>query len=169
MKPLNPPAFPSPTEPSVYGAWGMTLRDYFAASALSAIIWHTQKALDGEGEIMFFSNDDKGFPEGDSINIARYSYAIADAMLSVRSPTQPHPELTQQPPPYIDSALLGLLTDNGGSLSVESIRSHFKGQYKQSATERALRSIIKSGTARRVRVKDGWVISIVPDQNGGAA
>lgn len=91
MKPFNPPAFPSPTAPSMYGAWGMTLRDYFAASALSAIILHTQKALDGEGEIMFFSNDDEGSPEGDSLNIARHSYAIADAMLSVRSPTQPQP------------------------------------------------------------------------------
>lgn len=87
MKLHNPPAFPSPTAPSVYGAWGMTLRDYFASSALTAVILHTQKALNEDGQTMFFSNHEGD--EGDAELVAQYSYAIADALLRARDPSAP--------------------------------------------------------------------------------
>ena len=88
MKPNNPPAFPSSTAPSVYGAWGMTLRDYFAASVVSAVLLHTQKALDEDGEVLFLGDEDD--PEGHSDIIAEYSYNLADAMLRARASIQPH-------------------------------------------------------------------------------
>lgn len=57
----NPPAFPQPINPAEQGR-GMTLRDYFAAKAMQALI-------DNDG---LFSE------------IPTQAYALADAMLKAR-------------------------------------------------------------------------------------
>ena len=66
----NPAAFPS--DPNC-GFSGMTLRDYFAAKALAAILTH-------EKNIVCLAIN-KGGPEA----IACDSYVMADAMLKARS------------------------------------------------------------------------------------
>lgn len=69
----NPPAFPVFPEPGVCsGTNGMTLRDYFAAQAMPALITH------------FTSQP---FPAGETWEegiIALQAYTIADAMLKER-------------------------------------------------------------------------------------
>jgi hypothetical protein len=62
-------AFPSDR----YGEIGMTLRDYFAAKAMQALLrsWTANRHDDGEWV-------------GDAL-LARESYVIADAMLKARS------------------------------------------------------------------------------------
>ena len=81
----------------------------------------------------------------------------------------PHAGLTpiHPLPPSSRSALLQLIKDNGGTLSIESIRNHFKGKYLLSAIDREIRSIVKNGMADRVRRKDGHVITLMPAPNGG--
>lgn len=80
MKLSNPPAFPSATSPSPYGAWGMTLRDYFAAAALGAVVAHIEKALNSDGENLDFD------PSGVGAQlVAEDCYTIADAMLAARN------------------------------------------------------------------------------------
>lgn len=80
----NPPAFPSqpcgpdglPTEEM---QTGMTLRDWFAGQAIGAVIRQCA------GDAAF------GYPEGISSMeqlFASKAFAIADAMLSARHPTQ---------------------------------------------------------------------------------
>jgi 6-pyruvoyl-tetrahydropterin synthase len=70
------PAFPCVNH---YGhkLTGMTLRDYLAAKALDTIL--------GQYDLSFF-NDDKREKEEDTfaLVVARYAYAMADAMLKAR-------------------------------------------------------------------------------------
>lgn len=74
-KPENPPAFPLPlgtmncAEPSESG--GMTLRDYFASDALSALVGKLSISTDGITEEI-------------AEMLARDSYLIASAMLKAR-------------------------------------------------------------------------------------
>lgn len=57
---------------TVWGEPGMTLRDYFAAKAMAALV----------------ASNDEG--AGDRItDIPGYAYEIADAMLAARAETQP--------------------------------------------------------------------------------
>ena len=80
---INQPesAFPStfksmsPEEGQVH-RWGMTLRDYFAAKAIQAILPSYQNAFDDETG----SDDDPAFPE----LLAKDAYVMADAMLKAR-------------------------------------------------------------------------------------
>jgi hypothetical protein len=72
-KPANPPAFPVP--PSIvsehgdiyYAAEGMSLRDWFAGQALLRV----------------YNDGGRYSPEGMK-QVAKYSYAMADAMLAER-------------------------------------------------------------------------------------
>lgn len=72
-KPENPPAFPAPNKPQghqkhwVYeGTPGMTLRDYFAAAALQAIVSKPECR------------------NHEATTIARDAYRLADSMLAER-------------------------------------------------------------------------------------
>ena len=67
------PAFP--TERNL--TQGMTLRDYFAAKAIQAILHHYDSAFDDETA----DEDDVPFPE----LLAKDAYIMADAMLKVRN------------------------------------------------------------------------------------
>ena len=67
------PAFP--TNDVCYN--GMTLRDYFAAKAIQAILHHYDSAFDDETA----DEDDVPFPE----LLAKDAYIMADAMLKVRN------------------------------------------------------------------------------------
>lgn len=69
MKPSNPQAFPSDYE-TTYN--GMTLRDYFANSAMKE---HMSRAYEGNTKHIAFDEYDV---------IAEYSYKMADAMLKER-------------------------------------------------------------------------------------
>jgi hypothetical protein len=71
------PAFPVPGLASNSDYDGMTLRDYFAAKALSTIL--------GQYDFTFFE-DDKSEKQGDafSLIVAKNAYAMADAMLKAR-------------------------------------------------------------------------------------
>ena len=67
------PAFP--TQVASYES--MTLRDYFAAQALSTIL--------GQYDFTFFEDDEKAQPEDTlALCLARNSYTMADAMLKAR-------------------------------------------------------------------------------------
>jgi hypothetical protein len=72
------PAFPN----EGFRGWGkpeqgMTLRDYFAAKALSTIL--------GQYDFTFFEDDEKAQPEDTlALCLARNSYTMADAMLKAR-------------------------------------------------------------------------------------
>lgn len=81
MKPQNPPAFPSGTAPSMQGCWGMTLRDYFAAAAITVAADTLRKNLAEDG--MSFSFTDDGTMDA----LADDCYAFADAMLEARAAT----------------------------------------------------------------------------------
>ena len=76
------PAFPTsfskdyPTE--IVG--GMTLRDYFAAKALPAVIAHWARCLEKSGEELQLDDID-----GSPAAISDECYVIADAMLAARS------------------------------------------------------------------------------------
>lgn len=63
MKPVNPTAFP--TDMQTQGG-GMTLRDYFAAAALQAVLAEFSDAWD-------------------RFDVARHCYLFADAMLAERA------------------------------------------------------------------------------------
>ena len=67
------PAFP--TERNL--TQGMTLRDYFAAKAIQAILHHYDSAFDDETA----DEDDVPFPE----LLAKDAYIMADAMLKARN------------------------------------------------------------------------------------
>jgi hypothetical protein len=60
----NELAFPQPDVPTVYGR-GMSLRDYFAAKAMQAILSNPEYV-------------------GEDSRLAGQSYAVADAMLKAR-------------------------------------------------------------------------------------
>lgn len=63
----NPPAFPQPNHPPTWtGGDGMSLRDYFAAKAMTSLL---TAEIVGE-----YSNE----------HVAEISYLIADAMLKAR-------------------------------------------------------------------------------------
>ena len=67
------PAFPT----QVASYEGMTLRDYFAAKALSTLL--------GQYDFTFFEDDEKAQPEDTlALCLARNSYTMADAMLKAR-------------------------------------------------------------------------------------
>jgi len=70
----NPPAFPSPY--ALPEHYGMTLRDYFAAQALTgAQIWDA--VINGQNA-QFSQGTEK---------LAEVAYAVADAMLAARETT----------------------------------------------------------------------------------
>lgn len=77
-KPHNPPAFPRPASdinqnysPDVTAQEGMMLRDYFAAKAMQSMV---------VGPPMPKRPEERG-----QDTVARYAYAMADAMLMMRS------------------------------------------------------------------------------------
>ena len=77
------PAFPSEQHETQDGTWnqtyatGMSLRDYFAASALKGM------EVPNGGE--YSHNDhESGSPQREAAWIAREAYCIADAMLAAR-------------------------------------------------------------------------------------
>lgn len=89
MKPDGGTAFPAFAPTLVYSSeadraghfqpvptGGMTLRDYFAGQALSAVIAYEDRGLAQEDALPYPS-------------IAREAYAIADAMLAEREKEQP--------------------------------------------------------------------------------
>lgn len=85
-KPENPPAFPAMDMIFRHGVdrleliyEGMTLRDYFAAKAMSAIV--PQMFFSVEGSHRYLVNDNH--PHWPTI--AADAYAMADAMLAERS------------------------------------------------------------------------------------
>lgn len=82
MNPRNPPAFPSATAPSMHGCWGMTLRDYFAASAITAAAENLRKNLAADGIDFSFKDDEQMDALADDC------YAIADALLEAREATK---------------------------------------------------------------------------------
>jgi hypothetical protein len=60
----NPSAFPQPNHPPTWtGGEGMTLRDYFAAKAMQALLGYEESTLENDAEV---------------------AYAMADAMLKAR-------------------------------------------------------------------------------------
>lgn len=81
MKPQNPPAFPSATAPGMHGCWGMALRDYFAASAITAAAENLRKNLSTDGIDFSFGDDEQMDALADDC------YAIADALLEARGAT----------------------------------------------------------------------------------
>jgi hypothetical protein len=71
------PAFPMVNELGVIHHSGMTLRDWFAANAMSAMV----TKHDGE----YSSGDDaRGVPKQNAVWFARAAYRLADAMLEAR-------------------------------------------------------------------------------------
>ena len=66
----NPPAFPAPAGVSHITEQGMTLRDYFAAKAMEAVI----------------INSDRHSTSIDEVDqwVGNYAYTVADAMLRAR-------------------------------------------------------------------------------------
>ena len=149
MKPNNPPAFPSLTAPIVYGAWGMALRDYFAASVVSAVILHTQKALDNEGEVMFFGDEDD--EESHSDIIADYSYNLADAMLRARASIQPQAAPPSEPVDIEVDVLKIFSNAAGGLVSGKSLAGYFRKDGKSSTAMAALKALISKGQVVAIR------------------
>lgn len=82
----NEPAFPVPSELcqglTVEQRRGMTLRDYFAAKALSFVLERWTKDAVNDGEPSLLECD--GMPTDLAISVAEEVYAMADAMLKVR-------------------------------------------------------------------------------------
>ena len=70
------PAFPNDVK-QISERAGMTLRDYFAAKAIQAILHHYDSAFDDETA----DEDDVPFPE----LLAKDAYIMADAMLKARN------------------------------------------------------------------------------------
>jgi len=80
----NEPAFPFAFTDEARVSDGMTLRDYFAAKAMNALIVETGRALQHLEGVDFTGlviSDNQG---GTPTSIAEDSYAIADAMLKAR-------------------------------------------------------------------------------------
>jgi len=69
----NPPAFPAPAGVSHITEQGMSLRDYFAAKAMEAVI----------------INSDRHSTSIDEVDqwVGNYAYTVADAMLRARDKT----------------------------------------------------------------------------------
>tara|TARA_R110000868_G_scaffold388868_1_gene657996 strand:+ start:37 stop:246 length:210 start_codon:yes stop_codon:yes gene_type:complete len=67
---MNEPAFPHPIKPSEYGK-GMTLRDYFAAKAMAALMTGCDLTEDH-------------YEDDVNEHVAFRAYMIADAMLEAR-------------------------------------------------------------------------------------
>lgn len=103
MKPKNPPAFPSAIAPGMHGCWGMTLRDYFAAAALPAVIaWHQRR---NEYDEVKRDNEANGLPSfslmpgsADPVIIAEDCYNMADTMLEARTVAAPQPPVEGREP-----------------------------------------------------------------------
>ena len=77
------PAFPAMHFDLGDGEHGMTLRDYFAAKAIPAVIASLKKDLNDQLDFNL-SSDDDGEPSVDAILVAEDAYGVADAMLRVR-------------------------------------------------------------------------------------
>lgn len=84
------PAFPKPHDPwpnakgtTVASSVGMSLRDYFAAAALTGLGTWTPNPCVNDG-------DDPNRTDAESVRIrkARWAYAQADAMLAARNTSQ---------------------------------------------------------------------------------
>jgi hypothetical protein len=74
---MNEPAFPAPAGVSHITEQGMTLRDYFAAKAMQAMVSHRRTQFETDNDD--YSDWDEFFPI-----IAQESYSIADAMMKAR-------------------------------------------------------------------------------------
>jgi hypothetical protein len=74
---MNEPAFPAMHYDLADNEHGLTMRDYFAAKALSTIL--------GQYDFTFFE-DDKDEKEGDTfaLIVAKNAYEMADAMMKAR-------------------------------------------------------------------------------------
>ena len=74
---MKEPAFPAMHYDLADNEHGLTMRDYFAAKALSTIL--------GQYDFTFFEND-KDEKEGDTfaLIVAKNAYEMADAMLKAR-------------------------------------------------------------------------------------
>jgi hypothetical protein len=72
----NPPAFPAPAGVAHITEQGMTLREYFAAKAIQAILPMYEDIFDDDTG----GDDDRAFPE----LLAKDAYTMADAMLKAR-------------------------------------------------------------------------------------
>lgn len=67
-----PLTFTDPADQKTYGITGMTLRDYFAAAALTGLIEHSQ------------TKKGRNHPEASTECLAKNAYAVADSMLKAR-------------------------------------------------------------------------------------
>jgi hypothetical protein len=74
---MNEPAFPAMHYDLADNEHGLTMRDYFAAKALSTIL--------GQYDFTFFE-DDKDEKEGETfaLIVAKNAYEMADAMMKAR-------------------------------------------------------------------------------------
>lgn len=66
------------------GEGGITMRDYFAAKAMQALIPLHEAALQSDGEIEQWSTDYEGNLGSSAVILAFDAYGIADAMLKAR-------------------------------------------------------------------------------------
>jgi hypothetical protein len=82
------PAFPTLFIEPEYGSGykGMTLRDYFAAQALTSVL-ESSGDLQSHYDFKAGSSGDNNIPS--PYAIATFSYALADAMLAARKEVQP--------------------------------------------------------------------------------
>lgn len=86
MRRTGGPAFPTLAENGhAVNQDGMTLRDYFAAKAIPALLelWHKDLSADDDPDFagLRLTDNEGGTPD----MIAEEAYAIADAMLHARS------------------------------------------------------------------------------------
>lgn len=76
------PAFPAMHFDLTENERGMTLRDYFAAKAIPAVLAALKKDLNDPLDFNLCSDDGK--PSVDAVLVAEDAYGIADAMLKAR-------------------------------------------------------------------------------------
>ncbi|TXH38820.1 MAG: hypothetical protein E6Q94_01590 [Burkholderiaceae bacterium] len=136
MKPNNPPAFPSATAPSVHGCWGMTLRDYFAAAAITAAAADLRKNLEEGGLTCEFID------EVNAKLLAESCYFIADAMLQCRmsgDPASAAPAATG-----LENELLEYITRRGYT-SASGISCSRQFRDRRAEARNALESLISKG------------------------
>jgi hypothetical protein len=79
-------AFPAPAYAANITDKGMTLRDYFAAQALTSVL-ESSGDLQSHYDFKAGSSGDNNIPS--PYAIATFSYALADAMLAARKEVQP--------------------------------------------------------------------------------
>lgn len=83
------PAFPQPGDRLTYGSAGMSLRDYFAAKAMEALIdgYDHEARCASQDRNSRTGFDDKMHEDSETTyasNMAEEAYLIADAMLAAR-------------------------------------------------------------------------------------